>query len=613
MNAIRDAEEDLEAVRLRTETFVSTLQKILPYTVPYVRYWAPACVLVVIATAAALLEPFLFGYAIDQAIVPRDWVLLKKIGIGFLAVECIRVAAQIGYTYLFARVSQGVMQDLRLGLFQHLMALPVAVYDRTPVGRLITRVTNDTAALADMFSAGFAAMSGNVLLVLGILAWLLALDFRLGLVTISVFPLIVIASVYFSRRLKVAYRDARTRLSALNAYLAENILGMRVVHLFGREDRHLAEFNEINQEYFRAQFATTRVFALFQPSITISAGASVALVMWYGGGLALQKAIPIGMLVAYFSYALTLFQPIREIADKWNIVLSGIAGAERIFSILEWPTEMPVARAQEPLGKIKKVRGDIKFENVWFAYDAENWVLKDFTVSIETGQKIGIVGHTGAGKTTLISLLLRLYEPQRGRILIDGRDIREYERRELRSMIGIIQQDVFLFSGSIRENLTLGREYATEKAEEQIRKTIERLDLSHWLMRGEGEMADLQERGTNLSMGERQVLAFTRAMAIDPSLWILDEATSSIDSRSEQELERAFREASKGRTAILIAHRLATVRDCNLILVLHRGVLVEQGKHSDLLAQDGLYARLFRFQEAESPLAAPLSDNILTT
>jgi ATP-binding cassette subfamily B protein len=382
----------------------------------------------------------------------------------------------------------------------------------------------------------------------------------------------------------------------LNAFLAENILGMKVVHLFNRQPLHRERFSKINEWYTEAQIGSVKVFAYFQPTVTLCSGVAIALVIYFGGNFVREGELPLGILVAYFSYVLALFHPVRELVDKWNIFLSGIASAERIFSILDWPTEQDAESLSQADFSPAKLKGKIVFDQVWFAYSEENWVLKDFSLVIESGMKVGIVGHSGAGKSTLIGLLMRFYEPQRGRILLDGRDIREWTHRELRAAIGLVQQDVFLFSGSIQENIHLWRSASGENL--QIPEVQNLLSKFYGMDSTHPEKEQLQERGNNLSMGERQLLAFARVVASRPAIWILDEATANVDSESERVLEIALRRASEAKTTLMIAHRLATVRDCDLILTLHKGALIEKGRHSELLQKDGLYARLYRYQSA---------------
>ena len=584
-------QDEREAKRIQKGNLTRLMKVILRHPVPLFSGLG----LIVIGTFATLLEPRLFGYAIDEAIIPKKWEILTRLALFFLFVICVRVASVIGQGYLFEVVGQRVTQDLRCRLFSHLQRLPISAHDKNPAGRLLTRVTNDVGSLSEMFSAGFVSIVGNALMVIGILVWLLVLDFKLGLIVAAVLPPLAVASIYFSQRLRIAYRDARSKLSALNSFLAENLLGMKVVHLFNRQRTHLSRFNTINQWYADAQISSVRVFALFQPTITFASGIAIALVIWFGGKATLAGTIKVGVLVAYFSYVLTFFQPLRELADKWNIFLSGMASAERVFAILDWDVELSYAQAREPAKGIANLRGEIVFENVWFAYEgsagSERWVLKDFSFRIEPGMRVGVVGHTGAGKTTLISLLMRFYEPQRGRILIDGKDIREYDKRALRASIGIVQQDVFLFSGSLENNVTFWDEGGGEKRGQAL-AALQTMGVRQ-------AAGEYQERGSNYSMGERQAVAFARALAADPKIWILDEATANMDSSSEALLERSLVRASQGRTALLIAHRLATVQSADLILVLHKGVLIEQGSHPSLIARNGLYARLYRYQKGQ--------------
>lgn len=549
--------------------------------------------LVLFGTIATLYEPRLFGRAIDQAILPKDYSLLARMTLFYFGLIAFRIAAVIGQQYAFEILTQNMMQKLRLRIFSLYQRLPVATYDRTPVGRLITRLTNDTSSMSEMFSGGFVTFFGNVLFILGSVIWIFVLNWRLALIALSVFPVLLYFSVNFSRRLIDAYRESRMRISALNAFLAENILGMKVVHLFNRIPLHFKRFSEVNGSYADSQIAAIRVYAYFQPLITWCSGLGVALVLAYGGAMALDTRITPGELVTFISFLLALFQPVREVVDKWTLFLSGMTSAERIYNLLEWEAEITANEGERSITEnmnAPRLQGRIEFENVWFAYEDENWVLRDFSIVIEPGTRVGVVGHTGAGKTTLISLLLRFYEPTRGRILIDGKEIREYSKRELRDRIGVIQQDVFLFSGKISENISLWR--GDHSATSSTRAALVKMGFK------KDPDSQLDERGSNLSMGERQILSFARAMEKNPDLWILDEATANVDSDTELRFGAALDQETRGKTLLMIAHRLATIRKSDLILVLHKGQLIEKGSHPTLLRSGGYYSRLYRYQEA---------------
>jgi ATP-binding cassette subfamily B protein len=578
--------EEREQRRFQTLTLSQSVLRLMQLILRHRGPFLAGASLIVLGTLAALLEPRIFGYAIDEAIVPGRWDRLQWIGLSLFFTIAVRIIATIQQTYLFEVLGQRVTQELRLQLFSHLERLSLQVHSNHSPGRLLTRVTNDIASLNEMFSLGFVSMFCNLLLVLGIIIGVLLLDFHLGMISLSVFPALVVLSVYFSQRLIRAYQDSRNKLSALNSFFAENLSGMKIIHLFNRQRLHQERFNRLNQWYADAQTSSVKVYALFQPTITVSAGISIALVMVLGGERSLHGSLKLGVLVAFFSYLMALFQPVREIADKWNIFLSGMTAAERIFSILDWPVELDESQIQIRAQPLQDLRGRIQFENVWFAYQGENWVLRDFCLEVQPGERIGVVGYTGSGKTTLINLLLRFYDPQRGRILLDGRDLRSYDLRSLRASIGLVQQDVFLFSGSFNENITFWK----PSLESRVQEVLSQLQL------GKQSTKTLLEKGVNFSMGERQMIAFARALVIDPKIWILDEATANLDSQTEEILQRAVDQASHGRTSFFIAHRLATVRSADRILVLHQGHLVESGTHAELVALEGVYFRLDRLQ-----------------
>ncbi len=545
-----------------------------------------------LGTFFTLFEPRLFGYAIDRVVLPKRWDLLTLFTLIYALVHLMRFVFGVIGEYLFGKLGQEMMQDLRVAVFAKIQSLPIATFERVPAGKLVTRVTYDIASLSEVFSTGLVTLFKNILIVVGILIWLLVLNFRLGLIAASIFPILVWGAVYFTQRLHRAYRETRKRISRLNAHLSETLMGMKTVMIFSQEKTRGQRYSKINDQYAKSQIGTVKIYALFQPMITICSGISMALVLWFGGGMAEAGSIQLGVLSAFFAFAAGLFLPVRDIADKWNVILSGMASAERIFDILKWKSEVKADALTAPAKSLQGIRGHIVFEKVWFAYSGENWVFKDLSLEIKPGEKIGIVGHTGAGKSTIIGLLLRFYEPQKGRILLDGRDLRDLDKRELRLAIGLVQQDVFLFSGSVEENWSLWREAAPGVAL-AVESMMDEMGLKDRFK------VELQEKGSNLSSGEKQCIAFARAMAASPAVWVMDEATSHIDSESEQKMSLWLRRITESKTLILIAHRLATVRATDRILVMNHGVLAEHGTHDELMQRNGIYYRLYQCQEMQ--------------
>ena len=590
-------EETLQTPRqFQWRTFRAFLSEILVHKLTFLG----SCLLVLLVTAATVIQPLLFGHAVDHAILPKNLSLLGTLAWIFLAVEVARFFGNIGSNYLFTELSQRVMQTLRVRLLDRIQRFPLGLFDETASGKLVTRVTNDVASLSDMFTAGLISMAQNILVVGGTLVSLLWIDLRTGLVALALMPFLLLVSLRFSNWLREAYKRARARLAALNSFLAETLNGMRVVQLHGLNQIFLDRYQTLNRWYADSQFGTTRVYALFHPSITLASGFSMVFVILYGSQRVQDGSLTLGNLIAILTYTVALYQPFRDIADKWNVFLSGMVSAERVFQILQWPIEQveiseKATAPSSPAGGSTAVPR-VRFENVWFAYKNEDWVLQDLSFEIPAGSFVGIVGPTGSGKTTLISLLLRFYEPQRGRIWIGDREIRDIPRTELRALFGLIQQEGFLFSGSVRENLSLWREprQEVETAVGQL------LSLSH---PNELLSRRLDERGSNLSMGERQILAFARALYQDPKIWILDEATANVDTLTEEKLEHHLRTHSKERTLFVIAHRLSSLKKSDQILVLNKGHLIERGSHSDLMKAQGLYSKLFRVQESAFQLS----------
>jgi ATP-binding cassette subfamily B protein len=560
------------------------------------------------------------------------------------------------------------MKDLRGEIFGHLQRLQLSYFDRNPVGRVMTRVTSDVEVLNEMFTSGVVAIFGDIFTLLFIVGAMLALDWRLALVTFAVLPAVFFSAWLFRTKVRQAYRDIRLRLARINAFLQERISGMSVVQLFRLERPTMGRFDELNRDHLDAHLRSITYYALFFPIVELLASVALALIIWYGGGQALQGAVTIGVIAAFLQYARRFFRPIQDLSEKYNILQSAMASSERVFRLLDEEPEIQESgrTAHHPL----ETRGRIEFENVWFHYGAPrtppasealegapaaeldrqrphialeepevvepetpeavdlevsdisalaeleldaahlaveptveepDWVLEDVSFIAETGERLAIVGPTGAGKSTIINLIMRFYEAQRGRILLDGVDIREIPTRELRARMGLVLQDVYLFSGSAADNIKLDRLRITDR---KMREAAERVGVDRHIERmPAGYRQELGERGSRLSVGERQLLSFARALAGEPQVLLLDEATSSVDSEIEAQIERALEELMKGRTSIVVAHRLSTIQNADRILVIHHGRIRESGTHQELLRRGGLYARLHKLQFA-APAAA---------
>ena len=582
------------------------LWRLAHYLWPYRGWVALAFCTVLAAAFLGPLRPKLVQVAIDHHIVAGDWRGLEHIILLLVGVLLVEAVLSFVNDYLTQWIGQKAIYDIRTQVYRHIQRQSLRFFDHTPVGRLITRVTSDVESLSDMLSAGVVRILGDLFRLIFIASFMFMLEWRLALLTLSVMPFMIGAVAWFRRKVREQYRETRRQIARLNAFLQEHISGIKIVQLFNREAEEMRRFSQINDEHRQAQIKTVFYFAIFWPAVQLVSDAALGLVLWVGGLRALDGTLTLGVLIAFIQYVRQFFEPIRNLSDQYNMLQSAMAGAERIFGLLDQDTALPEPR--HPV-RVERLHGSIAFRNVWFTYDElpldgqePNWVLRDVSFTVEPGQHVAIVGATGAGKTTIINLLLRFYDVQRGQILIDGRDIREYASQDLRRHIGLVLQDVFLFSGSVRENLTLGdSSIPFEKVQEAARligadRFIERLPA--------GYDQDVRERGLTLSHGQRQLLSFVRALVHDPRILVLDEATSSVDTETEQLIQQAMETLLRGRTAIIIAHRLSTIQHADQILVLHRGEIRERGTHQELLARDGLYRRLYELQFQEQARTA---------
>ncbi|MBA3892708.1 MAG: ABC transporter ATP-binding protein [Gemmatimonadales bacterium] len=568
------------------------LRRLLRYLRPY-RWLASGAVLLLLLQAGlALVGPRLTERALDVAIPRMDLGLLGHLAALYLATLLLELVMEYGGAMLTAFVGQRVMYDLRMEIFGHLQRLSVTYFDRNPVGRLMTRVTSDVETLNELFSSGVVTIIGDVFTLVAIMGMMLVIDVKLALVTFAVIPLVWLTAAIFRQRVRDTFRDIRYRLARLNSFLQERLSGMRVIQLFGREDDSARRFAELNREHLGAHLRSIRVYAIFFPVVEVLTAVAMALLLWYGGLRVLDETLTVGVLAAFIQYTRRFFQPLQDLSEKFNLLQSAMASSERVFTLLDEP--VTVVEPSVPAALPRPVRGEVRFEGVWFRYSPQGpWVLKDISFAASPGRTLALVGHTGAGKTTIVNLLLRFYDPERGRITVDGVDIRDLPTAELRSAIGFVQQDLFLFTGDILHNLTLGAPISRGAA----RAAAERVGADRFIQRlPAGYEHRLGERGRNLSVGERQLLSFARALALDPRILVLDEATSSVDAEAEAQIQRAIAELMSGRTSLVVAHRLSTILHADEILVLHHGEVRERGTHRELLAQGGLYERLYQLQ-----------------
>ncbi|HSQ29955.1 MAG TPA: ABC transporter ATP-binding protein [Gemmatimonadaceae bacterium] len=579
------------------------VRRLSVYVRPYLSLVAAALGCLMLDGLLQLVGPVMTQRVIDVALPAHDIGLVWRSATLFAGSLVVAFACQYGETMLTGLLGQRVMRDLRRDIFGHVQRLPVVFFDRNPVGRLVTRVTSDVESLNELFTAGVVAGAGDLFTLLAISVLMLVTDWRLALAAFAVIPFVYAASHVFRAKVRDSYRDIRSRLARINAYLQERITGMRIVQLFGREQSESQRFDELNRGHLKANLDSIVYYALYFPVIEVLTSIALASLIVAGSRRVEINTLTVGTLSAFLQLVRRFFQPLQDLSDKFNTLQQAMAASERVFRLLDTP---PADRGGEShVPRVPRDGVTVEFCDVWFAYElghvardgdqpaSPEWVLKGVSFKVEPGRTLALVGHTGAGKTTIVSLLLRFYDPQRGRILIDGRDIREIPLPELRSLIGYVQQDIFLFAGDVLTNIRL----SNDVTEEEVARAAARVGADRIIRRlPNGYAQVLGERGASISVGERQLLSFARAVAADPALLILDEATSAVDSEIEAEIQRALGELMRGRTTIAVAHRLSTIVGADEILVLHHGHVRERGTHRELLAKHGLYERLYRLQ-----------------
>lgn len=569
---------------------VSLLKRVFRYAYPYRRMFIWSIILTILLAILAPLRPWLIQYTLDKFILFGDSSGLLNMSLLMLALLLIQTAVQYFHTFFTNILGQSVIKDLRVSVFNHISSLKLKYFDRTPLGQLITRTVSDLETIADIFSEGLIVIIGDVLQVLAIIAVMLYTDWELTVVILIPMPFLIVASYVFKEAIKSAFQDVRTQISNLNTFLQEHISGIRIIQYFAREDQEMRKFKEINAKHRDAHIRSNWYYSIFFPVVEIISAISIGLLVWYGSKSIISNQISPGVVVSFIMYINMLFRPIRELADKFNTLQMGMVGAERIFNVLDTNERTENKGTKKPT----KIKGDIEFKNVWFAYNDENWVLKDISFHVKSGETLALVGATGAGKSSTINILNRFYEINKGEVLLDGIDIREYELNYLRSTIATVLQDVFLFSDSIANNINLNN---SKISREQIIKAAADVGALDFINRLPGAFDyDVMERGATLSAGQAQLISFIRALVYNPQILVLDEATASVDTETEELIQHAINKLMEGRTSIVIAHRLSTIQNADRIIVLDQGEIKEMGSHQDLLKLNGFYKRLYDLQ-----------------
>ncbi len=567
------------------------MKRLLHYLRPYRGYVAMGIVLSIAVSGLEAVRPWFTKHAVDVNISSHDEKGLLLTTVAFLGVLVVRGVIQYANAYLTQWIGQKTIFDLRMELYEHIQRLGLKFFDRNPIGRLITRVTNDIEVLNEMFSSGIVMVFSDVFTILGILYFMFSMSVSLALISLSVLPLLFYGTFLFRKKAREAYREVRIQLARINTFMQEHITGIVVDQIYNREEKSFRQFSSINAAHRDANIKSIFYYAVFYPGVDLISALAIGMIVWYAGYGALHGSITIGTVMAFFQFNEMFWRPIRDLSEKYNIMQTAMASSERIFKLLDDRTF--VKNPATPVA-LPDFKGDIEFRNVWFAYNNEEWVLKNISFRIQQGETIAFVGHTGAGKTSIINLMTRFYEFQRGEILVDGVDIRKIRQEDLRQHMAIVLQDVFLFSGDIKTNISLGNETIPS---DRIKAAARVVGAHHFIEKLPGQYDEaVKERGATLSVGQKQLISFARALAVHPKILILDEATSSIDTETEIIIQQAIRKLLQGRTSIVIAHRLSTIQRANKIIVMHKGEIREMGTHQELLAHGGIYFKLYKLQ-----------------
>ncbi|MBI4428076.1 MAG: ABC transporter ATP-binding protein [Ignavibacteriales bacterium] len=585
------------------------MRRLLKYLRPYRWHVAFGIVMSIVISGMEALRPYFTKIAVDKDIASGDKVGLLMTALLFLAVLVVRGLIQYANAYLTQWIGQRTIFDLRMEVFRHLQNLSLKFYDKNPIGRLITRVTNDVEVLNEMFSSGIVMVFSDVFTIAAILYFMFTMNLGLALVSLSVLPLLFYGTFLFRRKAREAYREVRLQIARINSFMQEHITGMLVDQIFNRERKSFEKFSAINGAHRDANIKSIFYYAVFYPGIDLIGALSIGLIIWYAGANALEGTVTIGTVMAFVQFNEMFWRPIRDLSEKYNILQTAMASSERIFQLLD---DTSILSAPQTPAPFAHVNGEVEFRNVWFAYNVPSdgvqspeWVLKDISFSIKPGEKVALVGHTGAGKTSITSLLTRFYDVQKGEILIDGMNIQHVKPQDLRRHIGVVLQDVFLFSGDVKGNISLGD---SSISLDRVKAATRVVGAHRFIEQLSGDYdAEVKERGATLSVGQKQLLSFARALAYNPRILILDEATSSVDTESEQLIQAAIKKLLHGRTAIVIAHRLSTIQNSDKIIVMHKGEVREMGTHQELLSQNGIYRRLYELQYKDQEVKAPLA------